>query len=98
MVALLVGLLVLLFALGVPIGFSLAGLGLALGRLNDVTLAIAPQRMIFGIDSFTLLAIPLFLLAGNLMNVSGVTTRIYDFATALVGHWRGGLGHVNVIG
>src|SRR6476659_7794317 len=51
-----------------------------------------------GIDSFPLLAVPFFILAGNLMNNAGITTRIYNFALALVGWMRGGLGHVNVLG
>ena len=53
--------------------------------------------MISGIDSFPLLAVPFFILAGNLMNNAGITTRIYNFALTLVGWLRGGLGHVNVI-
>src|SRR5919109_1864049 len=51
-----------------------------------------------GIDSFPLLAVPFFILAGNLMNNAGITNRIYNFALALVGWMRGGLGHVNVLG
>jgi TRAP-type C4-dicarboxylate transport system permease large subunit len=51
-----------------------------------------------GIDSFPLLAVPFFILAGNLMNVGGITTRIYNFALALVGWAKGGLGHVNIVG
>jgi len=54
--------------------------------------------MAFGIDSFTLIALPMFLLMGNLMNASGVTQRIFDFALAMVGHWRAGLAQVNVLG
>ena len=50
-----------------------------------------------GIDSFPLLAVPFFILAGNLMNSAGITNRIYDFAVAAVGWLRGGLGHVNVV-
>ena len=49
-----------------------------------------------GIDSFPLLAVPFFILAGNLMNNAGITDRIYNFALALVGWLKGGLGHVNV--
>ena len=56
------------------------------------------HRMIGGVDSFPLLAIPFFIMAGSLMNSSGITTRIYDFALSLVGWMKGGLGHVNVIG
>ena len=54
--------------------------------------------MVGGIDSFPLLAVPFFILAGNLMNNAGITNRIYNFALALVGWMKGGLGHVNVIG
>jgi len=56
------------------------------------------HRMISGIDSFPLLAVPFFILAGNLMNNAGITNRIYDFALALVGWLKGGLGHVNILG
>ena len=56
------------------------------------------HRMIGGIDSFPLLAIPFFIMAGSLMNSGGITNRIYDFALALVGWLKGGLGHVNVVG
>jgi tripartite ATP-independent transporter DctM subunit len=54
------------------------------------------HRMVNGIDSFPLLAVPFFILAGNLMNSAGITNRIFGFARALVGWMRGGLGHVNV--
>ncbi|HUQ27215.1 MAG TPA: TRAP transporter large permease, partial [Usitatibacter sp.] len=56
------------------------------------------HRMVGGLDSFPLLAVPFFILAGNLMNSAGITNRIYNFALALVGWMRGGLGHVNVLG
>src|SRR5207248_8558576 len=59
---------------------------------------VVVHRMISGIDSFPLLAVPFFILAGNLMNNAGITNRIYDFALALVGWLKGGLGHVNIIG
>ena len=54
--------------------------------------------MISGIDSFPLLAVPFFIMAGNLMNNAGITNRIYNFALSLVGWMKGGLGHVNIIG
>jgi TRAP-type C4-dicarboxylate transport system permease large subunit len=54
--------------------------------------------MVSGIDSFPLLAVPFFILAGNLMNTAGITHRIYSYALALVGWLKGGLGHVNVVG
>jgi tripartite ATP-independent transporter DctM subunit len=60
-------------------------------------LAMLPQRMYSGTTGFTLLAIPFFILAGNIMNTGGITTRIFRFAKSLVGHVPGGLGHVSVI-
>jgi len=65
------------------------------GSVPDVVVA---QRMIAGIESFPLLAVPFFILAGNLMNIAGITGRIYNFAVALVGWMKGGLGQVNIIG
>ena len=56
------------------------------------------HRMYGGVDSFPLLAVPFFIWAGNLMNSAGITNRIYNFALALVGWLKGGLGHVNVVG
>jgi tripartite ATP-independent transporter DctM subunit len=56
------------------------------------------HRMAGGVDSFPLLAVPFFILAGNLMNTAGITNRIFDFAVSAVGWMRGGLGHVNVVG
>ena len=91
------GLLVLLFA-GVPVAVSLILVGVTGVLLAGVPLAILGQRMAFGLDNFTLIAVPMFLLMGNLMNASGVTQRIFDFAVAMVGHWRAGLAQVNVLG
>ena len=65
------------------------------GKVPDI---VVMHRMINGVDSFPLLAVPFFILAGNLMNTAGITNRIYDFAKALVGWMRGGLGQVNVGG
>lgn len=86
-----------MLVMGVPIAICLAGSCLIYvylsGQVPDIVVA---HRMINGIDSFPLLAIPFFILAGNLMNNGGITTRIFDFALALMGWMRGGLGHVNV--
>jgi TRAP-type C4-dicarboxylate transport system permease large subunit len=96
---LLLGGFLLLMLLGVPVAIAMAASSLLYilvsGVTPDVTLA---QRMIAGVESFPLLAVPFFILAGNLMNIAGVTGRIYKFAVALVGWMRGGLGHVNIIG
>ena len=59
-------------------------------------LVVVAHRMINGVDSFPLLAVPFFILAGNLMNTAGITERIFDFAKALIGWLPGGLGHVNI--
>ena len=94
---LLISFLVLLF-LGMPVAFAMAiGAVLALLSLGDVSLLLVPQRMYLSLNSFPLLAVPFFILAGELMNVGGITKRIVAFAGALVGHFRGGLGHVNVV-
>src|SRR4051794_1957033 len=96
---LLLGGFLILMLLGLPVALSMATSSLlyilVTGITPDVTLA---QRMIAGVESFPLLAVPFFILAGNLMNIAGVTGRIYKFAVALVGWMKGGLGHVNIIG
>ncbi len=85
-------------ATGLPVAIAMAGSALVYILLTgDLPPSVVMHRMISGIDSFPLLAIPFFILAGNLMNNAGITTRIYNFALALVGWLRGGLGHVNVI-
>jgi tripartite ATP-independent transporter DctM subunit len=85
-------------ALGVPVAFALMFCGIVLMWFMGVyDPQIVSQRMISGADTFTLLAIPFFLLAGELMNAGGLSKRIVEFATALVGHIKGGLGIVAVI-
>ena len=96
--ALLVGFLLLL-VIGAPVAIALAGSSLIYVMLEGVQPhLVVLHRMIGGIDSFPLLAIPFFIMAGSLMNSAGITNRIYDFALALVGWLKGGLGHVNVVG
>jgi tripartite ATP-independent transporter DctM subunit len=86
--------------LGLPIAVSMGLTAiltfLALGEPG--LLSMVPQRMYAGTTGFPLLAIPFFILAGNLMNTGGMTHRIFRFAQCLVGHIKGGLGHVNVVG
>ncbi|MGZ5185818.1 MAG: TRAP transporter large permease [Caldimonas sp.] len=84
---------------GLPVAIAMAGASLAYVLLSgDLPPFVVIHRMVSGIDSFPLLAVPFFILAGNLMNNAGITTRIYNFALALVGWMKGGLGHVNIIG
>ncbi|SPJ34261.1 TRAP transporter large permease [Kushneria phyllosphaerae] len=88
---------VLLFA-GIPIAFALGISSAAYLFTAGIPLTIVPQRMFAGMDSFVLLCIPGFILAGNLMNVGNITEHIVRFSNAVVGHIRGGLGLANVGG
>jgi len=88
-----------LMASGLPVAIAMAGSSLLYILISgDLPPFAVIHRMIGGIDSFPLLAVPFFILAGNLMNNAGITNRIYNFALALVGWLKGGLGHVNVLG
>ncbi len=91
--------LLLLLVIDVPIAVAigLTAIGFFVGMGQSDFLAMLPQRMYSGTTGFTLLAIPFFILAGNLMNTGGTTQRIFRFARALVGHFNGGLGQVSVI-
>jgi TRAP-type transport system large permease protein len=87
-------------AIGVPIGFTIgiAGLvGLFMVAKDVALLSMAPIRYFSGLDMFTLMAMPFFILAGEIMNRTGITNKLVDFANKLVGHWRGGLAHANIL-
>jgi tripartite ATP-independent transporter DctM subunit len=89
----------LLMAAGVPIFIALGGSSLIFVHFfTDIPDFVVLHRIAGGVDSFPLIAVPFFIMAGNLMNTAGITNRIFDFATAGVGWLRGGLGHVNVAG
>ncbi len=84
---------------GLPVAMAMAGASLIYILMTQSSPPfVVIHRMVSGIDSFPLLAVPFFILAGNLMNNAGITNRIYNFALALVGWLKGGLGHVNVVG
>ncbi|MEY4694326.1 MAG: Sialic acid transporter permease protein SiaT, partial [Pseudomonadota bacterium] len=84
---------------GIPVASAMAGASLIyLLFAQSSPPFVVIHRMVSGIDSFPLLAVPFFILAGNLMNNAGITNRIYNYALALVGWLKGGLGHVNVVG
>lgn len=85
------------FLLGVPISFSLGIVTLAGLVGSGLPLQVVVQRMFTGADNFAFVAIPLFILAGNLMAVGGISKRITSFADMLVGHWPGGLGMVAIV-
>ena len=97
--AVLVICLVAFLAIGFPLPFSLGSAALAglLAMNEGIPLEVIPQRFVAGIDSFAFMAIPFFLLVGELMNAAGITQRIIRFSNALVGHLPGGLAQVNVV-
>lgn len=96
-VATLFGSLFFLLVAGLPIAVALTiSCLMQILLFTSLPTVVIAHRMINGLDSFPLLAIPFFILAGALMNTSGVTERLFDFAKSLVGWMRGGLGHVNV--
>lgn len=95
---LLFGLFAILVVLQIPIAFAMGLSSLAvIGFTQPVPLTIVVQRIGSGLDSFVLLAIPLFVLSGHLLNRGGIADRIFEFSAAMVGHIRGGLAHVNVV-
>src|SRR4249920_1227094 len=95
----MMGAFLALMVTGLPVAMAMAGAALiyvmASGTIPDF---VVIHRMYGGVDSFPLRAVPFFIWAGNLMNSAGITNRIYNFALALVGWMKGGLGHVNVVG
>lgn len=94
-----IGLLIVLFLLGMPVAYAMGVTAMVLmvvdaGGIRTITVS---QMMTSGVNSFILLAVPLFILTGKLMNVGGVSDRIFRFANVMVGYLPGGLGHVNVL-
>ncbi len=93
----IIALLLLLLALSVPLSISLSIAGLSYIVLAGIPISVVAQRMGNAVNSFPLLAVPIFIFAGCLLNTSGITSRIFDFAKILMGSFRGGLAQVNVI-
>ena len=97
-IAIFLGSLLGAMALGVPIAFALLACGAALmWHMNMFDAQILAQNVIEGANSFPLLAVPFFMLAGEIMNAGGLSRRIVNFAMTLVGHVRGGLGYVGIM-
>lgn len=92
----LMGALILLLALGVPVAYSLLGASIATFLAMDIPLIVVFQRLAGGISVFSLMAIPFFIFAGDLMYRSGIAQRLVEVAEAMLGRTRGGLGLVNV--
>ncbi len=89
---------VLGFALGAPVAFSMVAASAVYFMIEGIPLDVVVETMVMGFnDKFVLLAVPLFIFTARVMNAGGITTRIFDFAGAMVGHMRGGLAQVNVV-
>jgi len=98
MTALLIIVFLVLLAIGAPVAVAMGLTGaIAVFMIGDIPHEVIAQRFITGVDSFPLLAVPFFILAGALMNTGGTTQRLVGFANVLVGRFAGGLGHVNVV-
>ena len=96
-IAILFGVLILLLFIGVPVGFALLAASLATVLWLDIPAIVVVQQTAAGANTTSLIAIPLFIFAGELMMRGGISERLISFASSLVGHLRGGLGQVNVL-
>lgn len=96
MTLLLLGTFTLLFIFGWPVVISVMLPAIAYVLWNDFPLELVGQRMVYALDSFPLVAVPIFIFVGSLMNQSGITERIYTFSSACVGRIHGGLAQVNI--
>ena len=96
-IAILFGVLILLLFLGVPVGFALLAASLATVTYLGIPAIVVVQQTAAGANTASLIAIPLFIFAGELMMRGGISERLIAFASSLVGHLRGGLGQVNVL-
>lgn len=95
-----IGLLLLLLFLGIPVAFAL-GLTSIVAFINQFGLSfpteLLAQRMVYGVNNFTIIAVPFFIFAARVMNTGGVTRRLFNFSDVLVGHFPGGLGQTNIL-
>lgn len=97
MILLMLALFVLFLFVGIPIAFTLGLISMLVMQLNGYPLTLIAQRLFVGLDSFPLMALPLFILAGNIMNCTGVTDKLWNFARSLIGHKPAGMGHVTIL-
>ena len=94
---LLFGTMIVLLLIGVPISISLGAATMAALLCFDVPMAVVPQRMFTALDSVSIMAIPLFVLAGNLMTEGGISRRLVDFCNSIIGNIRGGMAYAMVL-
>lgn len=89
---------IVLLLIGLPIALAMLGSSMLVIGMEGIPLSLVAQRVVTGVQSFPLLAIPLFTLAGSLMNDSGISERLFGFTRAFIGHIRGGTAHTAVVG
>ena len=87
----------LLIFVGIPIAVAMFVVSIGYFLYTGIGINFAAQRVVDGLNSFPIIAVPLFILAASIFNSSSITKNLFGFATALVGHIRGGLGHVNIL-
>ncbi|MFP4482178.1 MAG: TRAP transporter large permease [Thermovirgaceae bacterium] len=97
MVFAMLALFVIFLFSGIPIAFTLGIISLLVMYFNGFPYALMTQRLFVGLDSFPLMALPLFVFAGNMMNMTGVTDKLWNFARSLIGHKPAGMGHVTIL-
>jgi len=98
MLTFLFSLMIVLFLVGFPVAFTLAAISLTYFLIQgSFPLMTVAQRIVVGTESYSLMAIPLYMLAGAIMNRAGITDKIFNFSAALISHLTGGLAHVNVL-
>ena len=98
MLTILLCMFVVLLLVGVPIGFAMLGSAMLVIAIDGIPVSVVAQRVATSVQSFPLLAVPLFTLAGALMNESGISERLFAFTRAFVGHIRGGLAQTAIVG
>ncbi|WP_341357071.1 TRAP transporter large permease [Rossellomorea sp. y25] len=95
-IATLIVLFLVFLVIGVPVALAMGLTSMAVAFLLDIPMSVLAQRMVAGVNSFPLLAIPFFILAGEIMNAGGISQRLIKLSDVIVGRFRGGLGMVNV--
>lgn len=95
---LIIGIFLVIMLIGTPVGFAMGALTYTVFYMLDGNLALIPHKLFSAIDSYTYVCLLLYILATDIMSVGGITSAIVRFCTSVVGHVRGGLAHVNVLG
>lgn len=98
MLYLMLGIFFVFLFLGMPVAFCMLFAGIiAIIGIGDISLLMVPQRLFLSLNSFPMMAVPFFILAGQIMNTGGITRRLVNLSKALIGHFRGGLAQVNIL-